>query len=215
MLEQFGPALKLPWTKLEAPELTQELIDRMVEGTEAQAAGRSVRELERLRDDCLIAIMQALRPAGEGAGQIVARDEAQRLGSARLCPLDAGNRGARAARRLSRHGAAGVGGLQRPHVRMGLPHRLRLGERRAVPLHRETGRPARRETSAATTRFGSTLAPVHSRSTGSGAPPFSSTRRTAGIRHGPRRGSTRSAPPPAVLGPAVRTTGARTGSRTG
>jgi carnitine 3-dehydrogenase len=81
MLEQFGPALKLPWTKLEAPELTQELIDRMVGGTEAQAAGRSVRELERVRDDCLIAIMQALRPAGEGAGQIVARDEAQRLQS--------------------------------------------------------------------------------------------------------------------------------------
>ncbi|MDZ7748464.1 MAG: 3-hydroxyacyl-CoA dehydrogenase NAD-binding domain-containing protein [Halofilum sp. (in: g-proteobacteria)] len=27
MLEQFGPALKLPWTKLEAPELSEELID--------------------------------------------------------------------------------------------------------------------------------------------------------------------------------------------
>jgi carnitine 3-dehydrogenase / betainyl-CoA thioesterase len=82
MLEQFGPALKLPWTKLEAPELTRELIDRMVEGTEAQAAGRSVRELERIRDDCLIAIMQALRPSGEGAGRIVERDEVRRLGAA-------------------------------------------------------------------------------------------------------------------------------------
>ncbi len=81
MLEQFGPALKLPWTKLVAPELTPQLIDRMVEGTEAQAAGRSVRELERVRDDCLIAIMQALRPSGEGAGQVVARDEARRLQS--------------------------------------------------------------------------------------------------------------------------------------
>ena len=30
MLEQFGPALKLPWTKLEAPELTDELIDKVV-----------------------------------------------------------------------------------------------------------------------------------------------------------------------------------------
>ena len=82
MLEQFGPALKLPWTKLEAPELTQRLIDRMVEGTEAEAAGRSVRELERIRDNCLIAIMQALRPSGEGAGRIIARDEARRLGAA-------------------------------------------------------------------------------------------------------------------------------------
>lgn len=60
MLEQFGPALKLPWTKLEAPELTPELTRRMVEGTAAQAAGRSVKELERMRDDCLISIMQVL-----------------------------------------------------------------------------------------------------------------------------------------------------------
>ena len=79
MLEQFGPALKLPWTKLEAPELTQDLIERMVAGTEAQAAGRSVRDLEKVRDDCLIAIMQALRTSGEGAGRILERDEARRL----------------------------------------------------------------------------------------------------------------------------------------
>ena len=58
MLAQFGPALKWPWTKLEAPELTESLIDRMVEGTQAQAAGRSIRELERLRDDYLVAIQQ-------------------------------------------------------------------------------------------------------------------------------------------------------------
>ncbi len=51
MLEQFGPALKLPWTKLEAPELTDSLIERMVTGTQQQAAGQSVTELERLRDD--------------------------------------------------------------------------------------------------------------------------------------------------------------------
>jgi carnitine 3-dehydrogenase len=61
MLAQFGPALKLPWTKLVAPELTQELLDRMVEGTEAQAAGRSVKELERYRDDALISVMETLR----------------------------------------------------------------------------------------------------------------------------------------------------------
>jgi len=60
MLKQFGPALKLPWTKLVAPELTDELIDRMVEGTMAQAAGRSVAELERYRDDALISIMDTL-----------------------------------------------------------------------------------------------------------------------------------------------------------
>ncbi len=68
MLAQFGPALKWPWTKLEAPELTEQLIDRMVEGTQQQAAGRSIRELERLRDDYLVAIQQVLRQFDIGAG---------------------------------------------------------------------------------------------------------------------------------------------------
>jgi carnitine 3-dehydrogenase len=68
MLAQFGPALKWPWTKLEAPELTDTLIDRMVEGTQAQAGGRSIRELERLRDGYLVAIQQVLRQYDIGAG---------------------------------------------------------------------------------------------------------------------------------------------------
>jgi len=68
MLRQFGPCLKWPWTKLEAPELTEALIDKMVAGTQAQAAGRSIRELERLRDDYLVAIQQVLREYNIGAG---------------------------------------------------------------------------------------------------------------------------------------------------
>jgi carnitine 3-dehydrogenase len=68
MLQQFGPCLKWPWTKLEAPELSEQLIDRMVEGTQAQAGGRSIRELERLRDDYLVAIQQVLRQFNIGAG---------------------------------------------------------------------------------------------------------------------------------------------------
>ena len=68
MLRQFGPCLKWPWTKLEAPELTETLIDRMVEGTQAQAGGRSIRELERLRDEYLLAIQQVLKQFDLGAG---------------------------------------------------------------------------------------------------------------------------------------------------
>jgi carnitine 3-dehydrogenase len=68
MLAQFGPTLKWPWTKLDAPELTDTLIDRMVDGTRQQAAGRSIRELERLRDDYLVAIQQVLRQFDIGAG---------------------------------------------------------------------------------------------------------------------------------------------------
>jgi carnitine 3-dehydrogenase len=77
MLAQFGPCLKWPWTKLEAPELTDSLIDRMVEGTQAQAAGRSIRELERLRDDYLVAIQQVLREYDVGAGSTLRALEAR------------------------------------------------------------------------------------------------------------------------------------------
>jgi carnitine 3-dehydrogenase len=63
MLRQFGPALKLPWTKLEAPELTDELIDRMVEGTQKQAGTRSIADLEKYRDDALISVMEAVAAA--------------------------------------------------------------------------------------------------------------------------------------------------------
>jgi len=68
MLEQFGPALKLPWTKLEAPELSTSLIDKMVSGTAEQAGGSSIDELERLRDNCLHEIMLALEKFEVGAG---------------------------------------------------------------------------------------------------------------------------------------------------
>ncbi len=81
MLEQFGPALKLPWTKLEAPELTDRLIERMVIGTRQQAAGQSVRDLEQLRDDCLIGIMRTLRQHNYASGQVITQLDAKRYTS--------------------------------------------------------------------------------------------------------------------------------------
>jgi carnitine 3-dehydrogenase len=69
MLHQFGPALKLPWTKLVAPELTDELIDKVADGCEHQAAGRSIKELERRRDDFLIELLALVKkywPEAEG-----------------------------------------------------------------------------------------------------------------------------------------------------
>lgn len=73
-MEQFGPALKLPWTKLEAPELTDELIDKMVEGTNEQAEGWELRELEKLRDNCLVSIMEALEEYNYAAGKVLRQD---------------------------------------------------------------------------------------------------------------------------------------------
>ena len=54
MLRQFGPALKLPWTKLKAPKLTKKLSDRIIKGTQRQARGKSVAKLADIRDDYLI-----------------------------------------------------------------------------------------------------------------------------------------------------------------
>ncbi|GBQ26167.1 carnitine 3-dehydrogenase [Gluconacetobacter azotocaptans] len=71
-LHQFGPALKLPWTKLVAPELTDTLIDRIATQSDEQAAGTSIRELEALRDDALVRILNALSqvgPDGYAAGR--------------------------------------------------------------------------------------------------------------------------------------------------
>jgi len=39
MLEQFGPTLKLPWTKLKAPTLSKKLSSRVIKGTKKQARG--------------------------------------------------------------------------------------------------------------------------------------------------------------------------------
>src|ERR687884_1110271 len=75
-MEQFGPALELPWTKLtDVPVLTDELLDKLVAQSDAQADGRGVRELERLRDDCLVSVMQALRVHDFGAGAVLAEHE--------------------------------------------------------------------------------------------------------------------------------------------
>jgi carnitine 3-dehydrogenase len=54
MLEQFGPALKLPWTKLKAPTLSKKLSSRVIEGTRQQAKGKSVAMISNVRDEYLV-----------------------------------------------------------------------------------------------------------------------------------------------------------------
>jgi carnitine 3-dehydrogenase len=88
-MEQFGPALTWPWSRLtDVPELSDELIERIVEQSDAQAGGRSVRELERLRDDCLVSVMQALRTHGVGAGAVLADYERALMSAAPAVSAD-------------------------------------------------------------------------------------------------------------------------------
>jgi carnitine 3-dehydrogenase len=71
-MAQFGPTLQLPWTKLtDVPDLSDGLLDKLVAQSDAQAAGRDVRALERLRDDCLVSLLQGLRTQEVGAGAVL------------------------------------------------------------------------------------------------------------------------------------------------
>ena len=58
MLKQFGPALKLPWTKLKAPKLTNKLSDKLISGTKKQAKGKSINMLSNIRDQYLVDVLK-------------------------------------------------------------------------------------------------------------------------------------------------------------
>ena len=71
-MAQFGPALKWPWTKLmDVPELTDELIQKIADQSDDQSGAYSIRELERKRDDNLVAIMRALKTRDWGTGALL------------------------------------------------------------------------------------------------------------------------------------------------
>ena len=72
-IEQFGPCLKWPWTKLmDVPELTDELIDKVASQSDEQSGKYSIRELERIRDNNLVGILKALKTNDWGAGKTLA-----------------------------------------------------------------------------------------------------------------------------------------------
>ncbi|MGW9003784.1 3-hydroxyacyl-CoA dehydrogenase NAD-binding domain-containing protein [Brevibacterium casei] len=56
MLDHFGPSLKSPWTRLEAPELTTGLRDAVVAGCEDEADERSIADLVAERDAGIVAL---------------------------------------------------------------------------------------------------------------------------------------------------------------
>lgn len=75
-LAQFGPCLTWPWTKLmDVPEYNDELVDLIAGQSDEQSGHHTIRELERIRDDNLVAIQQALKANDWGAGQVLAAYE--------------------------------------------------------------------------------------------------------------------------------------------
>ena len=76
-IAQFGPCLKWPWTKLmDVPELTEELIDAVASQSDAQSGMHTIRGLERIRDNNLVAMMRALKGQNWGAGALLVAQDA-------------------------------------------------------------------------------------------------------------------------------------------
>ena len=83
-LAQFGPCLKWPWSKLtDVVDLDEELIEKIGAQSDEQAAGLSIRDLERIRDENLVGILHALKAGrggeGWGAGKLLADFERRLL----------------------------------------------------------------------------------------------------------------------------------------
>ena len=75
-LAQFGPCLTWPWTKLmDVPDFNDALVDLIAGQSDAQSGHRSIRDLERLRDENLVGIMRALKRTGSGAGGVIRAHE--------------------------------------------------------------------------------------------------------------------------------------------
>lgn len=73
-VEQFGPTLSWPWTKLmDTPDFTPELVDKLVEQSDAQSGDYEVRELERIRDRNVVGFLKVLEQNKWGAGQVIAK----------------------------------------------------------------------------------------------------------------------------------------------
>ena len=85
-IAQFGPCLTWPWTRLmDVPELDDALIDKIASQSDAQSGMYSIRELERIRDDNLVAMMRALKGRDWASGRLL-REHDQRLRDAQPEP---------------------------------------------------------------------------------------------------------------------------------
>ncbi|MDW4496628.1 carnitine 3-dehydrogenase [Sulfitobacter sp. D35] len=77
-MAQFGPCLSWPWTRLtDVPEFTDELVELIAGQSDAQSGAYGIRELERIRDNNLVAILRALRQQNWGAGALIVEQDRQ------------------------------------------------------------------------------------------------------------------------------------------
>jgi carnitine 3-dehydrogenase len=89
-IRQFGPCLKWPWTKLmDVPDMTEELVQKIAEQSDAQSGQHSIRELEWIRDRNLVGMLRSLKERDWGAGRILNQNDKRLAASAESCsPID-------------------------------------------------------------------------------------------------------------------------------
>jgi carnitine 3-dehydrogenase len=88
-MAQFGPCLKWPWTKLmDVPEFNDELVDLIAGQSDEQSGHMTIREMERIRDDNLIAIMHGLKGNDWGAGKTLSNYEQRLVGQSQSAAND-------------------------------------------------------------------------------------------------------------------------------
>ncbi|AXX96779.1 carnitine 3-dehydrogenase [Profundibacter amoris] len=77
-IDQFGPCLQWPWTKLmDVPELTDELVEMIASQSDAQSGAHTIRQLERMRDENLVGILLSLKTRDAAAGALLNTHEAR------------------------------------------------------------------------------------------------------------------------------------------
>lgn len=78
-LEQFGPCLTWPWTRLmDVPDFNDDLVELIAGQSDAQSGHHSIRELERIRDTNLIGFLRVLKQSNWGAGKVLLDHDARR-----------------------------------------------------------------------------------------------------------------------------------------
>ncbi len=73
-IKQFDPTLELPWTDLKFPKWNDALEKRLIDGTDAQAAGRSVAQIEAKRNAVLVDMMKLFKKHKIGAGLVLEKE---------------------------------------------------------------------------------------------------------------------------------------------
>ena len=89
-LEQFGPCLTWPWTKLmDVPDFNDELVDLIAGQSDAQSGHHTIRELERIRDSNLVGFLRVLKDRDWGAGRVLKAHDAARRDAVQTPDADA------------------------------------------------------------------------------------------------------------------------------